>query len=86
MKAEYRRLLEHLISENRVEFVGEESHPDHLTVAQQVSDALHLHFHWANIDMPQQLREERGIAQEQRERVPILQPGRVKTRMAPDGS
>jgi hypothetical protein len=85
MKAEYRRLLEHLISENQVEFVGEEAHPDHLTVAKQVSDALHLRFPWANVDMPQEVREQRGIAQEQRERFPIPQPGTVETRIAAEG-
>lgn len=63
-KNNYRGLLTRLIEEHRVEFIGEEAHPDLETVGKQLSDALRLPFQWTNINMPEAVRKAQGLYEE----------------------
>ena len=61
-KQRFRAFLEERILQHRAEFIAEETLPNTRTIANQ------LGIPWANIDMPQEIREALGIAKEQNSR------------------
>jgi hypothetical protein len=62
-KAKFEKLLQRLISEHDIKFVGEETHPEKIAVAKLVASSLDIR--WEPIEMSQQARKELGIAEEQ---------------------
>lgn len=54
-------LLKQKIAERKVEFLSEESDPDTLTIAKQLSDANEPRIPWKNISMPEDERKKAGV-------------------------
>jgi hypothetical protein len=76
-KQRFELFLRKRISQYGVEFIAEETKPNCETIAK------HLGLLWAGIDMPQHIREERGIAKEQdsRCRIPSFLGEEAKTQL-----
>jgi len=56
-KEQFRRLLERIVRERRVDFIGEEFCQSEVSIASRLLDSEK----YANVEMPTQLRQERGI-------------------------
>jgi hypothetical protein len=85
MKQQYRDLLNRIIDEHHVQFLCEEANPCLHYVGQEVSVSRGLPHEWKNIDMPQEVREQLGIHEEQSNRAPEPRLGKIKSHIGDDG-
>lgn len=67
-KDELEALLRRAIAERTVQFIGEESHPNAVTIAKQLADAHSPRIPWKNIDMSDDQRKKAGIDEALRNR------------------
>jgi hypothetical protein len=80
-KRRFENFLKQRITNRQVEFIAEEAYPNTETIGK------HLGVSWANIDMPQEIREAKGIAEEQRSRgrTPQYLGNEATTKLDDDG-
>lgn len=63
-KDKFKNLLEMLVREHSIQFVGEECNPDKCTIAKCLASSSNIQ--WQPIEMSREAREALGIAEEQR--------------------
>jgi hypothetical protein len=85
MKREYRDLLTSVVGQHGVQFICEEANDMYQYVGQQITASRGLPREWKNIDMPQEVREQRGIAGEQNHRPVEPRLGIIQSHVGDDG-
>jgi hypothetical protein len=85
MKREYRDLLTRIVDVHGVQFICEEASPIYTYVGEEITASRGLTRPWRNIDMPQAIREQRRIAEEQNHRLVEPRLGTIKSHVGDDG-
>jgi hypothetical protein len=85
MKRQYRNLLNQIIDQHQVRFICEEANPCLHYVGQEVSVSRGLPRDWKNIDMPEDVRKQFGIYEEQMNRAEEPRLGKIKSYVGDDG-
>ncbi len=85
MKHEYRNLLNQLVEQRGVQFIGEEASPAVECVGRQIAVIRNLPREWRNIEMPPEMRQELGIDHEQNNRLVEDRLGGIQSYLGDDG-